>query len=138
MIQNKKFLRKFNPYTPPGWAKQTDTAGPATLPPAVPAPDALPRPVSPPSVMQAVEPVGNYVSKWATPTQVENPQLQEEWGQDDEVDDPPVEEPPPAQPGVQSPERAAPPPRRSLRKNKGQTTKFQDYVGDEELPQQFT
>ena len=49
-----------------------------------------------------------------------------------------VHEPPHAQPAVQSPERADPPPRRSSRKNKGKTTKFQDYVGDEELPQQDT
>ena len=78
------------------------------------------------------------VLQWAIPTQIENPQLQEDEGRVVEVDDPPVEEPPPAQPGVQSPERAAPRPRRSSRKNKGQTTKLQDYVGDEELPQQVT
>ena len=78
------------------------------------------------------------VLQWAIPTQIENPQLQEEQGRDVEVDDPPVEDPPPAQPGVQSPERAAPLPQRISRNNKGQTTKFQDYFGEEELPQQFT
>ena len=160
-IRNRKFLRKFNPYTPPGWAKQTDAAGPATPPPTVPTPDALPRPVSPPPARHAAEPpaihsgyayqplsaapVGTNqwrtvddVLQWAIPTQTENPQLQEDQGRDVEVDNPQVQEPHPAQPAVQSPEKAAPPPRRSSRKTKGKTTKFQDYVGDEELPQQDT
>ena len=48
-IHNRKFLRKFNPYTPPGWAKQTDAARPVTSPPKGPTPDAQPRPVSPPA-----------------------------------------------------------------------------------------
>ena len=73
------------------------------------------------------------VLDWAIPTQVADPQLQEDQGQGVEV-----HELPPAQPAVQSPERAEPPPRRSSRKNKGQTTMFQEYVGDEELPQQDT
>ena len=134
-IRNRKFLRKFNPYTPPGWAKQTDAAGPVTSPPQAPTPDAPPRPVSPPAVRPVSPPA---VEPPAIPTQIENPQLQEDQGRDVEVNNPPVQEPPPAQPAVQSPERATPPPRRSSRKNKGKTTKFQDYVGDEELPQQDT
>ena len=77
--------------------------------------------------------MGNDVLQWAIPTQVENPQLQEERGPDDEVEDPP-----PAQPEDDGPAREEPPPRRSARRNKGKTTKFQDYVGEEELPQHFT
>ena len=120
MIRNRKFLRKFNPYTPPGWAKQTDTVGSTTPPPAGPTTnpsDAPPRPVSPPPARHAAEPPAIHsgyayqplsaapvvtnqwrtvddVLQWAIPTQIENPQLQED--------------------------------------------QFQDYVGDEELLQQFT
>jgi len=81
-------------------------AGPTTNPT-----DAPPRPVSPPPARQAAEPpaihcghayqplsaaaVGNDELQWAIPTQVENSQLQEERGPDDEVEDPPVEDPPP-------------------------------------------
>ena len=156
-IRNRKFLSKFNPYTPPGWAKQTDAARPATSPPKAPTPDAPPRPVSPPAAEPpaihsryayqtlSAAPIGTSqrwtvddVLQWAIPTQTENPQLQEDQGRDVEVDNPPVQEPPPAQPAVQSPERAAPPLLRSSRKTKGKTTKFQDYVGDEELLQQDT
>ena len=113
-------------------------------------PPAVPRPVSPPAAEPPVIhcgyayqplsaiPVGtnqwrtvDNVLEWAIPTKVEDPQLQEDQGRDVEVNNPPVQEPPPAQPAVQSPERATPLPRRSSRKNKGKTTKFQDYVGDE-------
>ena len=55
-IRNRKFLRKFNPYTPPGWAKQTDADGPAPPPSKASTPDAPPRPVSPPPVRHAAEP----------------------------------------------------------------------------------
>ena len=111
-IRNRKFLRKFNPYTPPGWAKQTDAAGPATPPPKAPTPDAPPRPVSPPAAeppaihcgyaykpLSAI-PVGTNqwrtvddVLEWAIPTQIENPLLQEDQGRDVEVDNHPVQEP---------------------------------------------
>ena len=165
-IRNRKFLRKFNPYTPPGWTKQTDAAGPATSPPRTPTPDAPPRPPSPPAVPRSVSPpaveppaihcgyayqplsaipVGTNqwrtvedVLDWAIPTWVEDPQLQGDQGRDVEAPNPPVHEPPPAQPADQRPHGPETPPRRSSRKNKGQTTKFQDYVGDEELPQQDT
>ena len=60
--RNLKFLRKFNPYIPPGWAQQAYEAGlpnsplastPATGPSATPPPMG---PVSPPEVRQAAEP----------------------------------------------------------------------------------
>ena len=64
------------------------------------------------------------------PTQVENHQLQEDSGPDNDVGDLPLEQPEDDGLG-----RDEPPPRRSSRRNKGQTTKFQDYVSEEELAQ---
>ena len=72
------FLRKFKPYTPPGWAKQTDAVKPAT-PLTAPA-ATMSRPMLPPTA-----PVGpdrwrtvDDVPQWATPTQDENPQVQDD------------------------------------------------------------
>ena len=66
------------------------------------------------------------------PTQVENPQLQEDGGPDNDVEDPP-----PQQPEDDGPGRYDPPTRRSLRRNKGKTTGYQDYLNEEELAQHF-
>ena len=126
-IRNRKYLRKCNHYTPPGWAKQTDAAGSATPPSAGPptgptdAPptgpsDAPPCPASPSAARQAAEPptihkgyayqplsaapVGtdqwrtvDDVLQWAIPTQVKNPQLQEDRGPGNNAGDPPPEQP---------------------------------------------
>ena len=73
------------------------------------------------------------VLQWAIPTQVENPQLQEDRGPDNDVGDPP-----PEQPEDDGLGRDEPPPKRSARRNKGQTTKFQDYVSEEELVQHLS
>ena len=47
-IRNRKFLRKFNPYIPPGWAQQADEVGLPT-PPLATTPTAGP-PATPPQM----------------------------------------------------------------------------------------
>ena len=53
--RNRKFLRKFNPYIPPGWAQQADEAGLPT-PPLPTTPTAGP-PATPPPMMPVSPPI---------------------------------------------------------------------------------
>ena len=79
--------------------------------------------------------------QWAIPTQVKNPQVKDD---NQHVEDHPQEdhdpavdarEAPPDQPEDDGPWTEVPPPRRSLRRNNGNTSKYQDFVSEEELAQ---
>ena len=81
------------------------------------------------------------VLQWAIPTQVENPQVQDD---NQHVDDHPEEdhdptsdarEASPDQPEDDGPWTEVPLPRRSSSRNKGKPTKYQDFVSEEELAQ---
>ena len=54
-IRNRKYLRKCNHYTPPGWAKQTDAAGSATPPSAGPPTGPTDAPPTGPQMLRHVQ-----------------------------------------------------------------------------------